>query len=182
MNNFENRSQIINQLLNNENWEKARNFLFNWLEDKPESHWLLTRLATTYYEERNYIKALDYSEQALKIAPHCPLVLWDYAGTLDMLKKNEQALKIFKSLIRRGVQRMAYEECGEGIRWARSLINDCRYRIGLIYARKGNYILAKKYLKTHIMQRNRNTPSIYKLREVKKKLAIVRDGKDPRAI
>ncbi len=134
---------------------------------------MLTRLSTTFYEEFDYQTALDYAEQALKIAPWCPLVLWDYAGALDMLERNEEALKVYKKLLRKGVQSVAYDDCGEGIRAARRLLNDCRYRIGLIYARTGNINLAKKYIQEHIDHRNSNTPSIYGLKEVKKKLFTI---------
>ena len=87
-----------------------------------------------------------------------------------MLECDQEAIKVYKQIIRRGVHSIAYDECGEGVRRARSLINDCRYRLGLIYARIGNTYLAKKYLQEHIDHRNRNTPSIYNLKNVKTKL------------
>ncbi len=90
-----------------------------------------------------------------------------------MLERNEEALKVYKKLLRKGVQSVAYDDCGEGIRAARRLLNDCRYRIGLIYARTGNINLAKKYIQEHIDHRNSNTPSIYGLKEVKKKLFTI---------
>ncbi|MFC2005300.1 tetratricopeptide repeat protein [Chloroflexota bacterium] len=175
------KSRMIDQLFKEEKWVEARTYFLEWLKDEPDSHWLLTRLSETYYEERAYDKALEYVEQALKIAPLCPLVLWDYATTLDMLDRNEDALQVYKRLIRRGVSRIAYGECGEGIRWARSLVNDCRYRLGLLYADLGEYRLASKYIRAHIANRSRNCPSIYNVRDVKKKLAIILDGKDPRS-
>ncbi len=174
------QTQIINRLSKEEKWAEARAYILEWLKDEPDSHWLLTNLSGTYYEERNYEKALEYVEQALRVAPRCPLVLWDYAGTLAMLERNEEALRVYNSLIRRGVDRIAYGECGEGIRRARSLINDSRYRLGRIYASMGKFHLASKYLKAHIANRSRNCPSIYNVRDVKKKLAIILEGKAPR--
>ncbi|MFC1985900.1 tetratricopeptide repeat protein [Chloroflexota bacterium] len=175
------KSRMIAQLFKEEKWAEARTYFLGWLKEEPDSHWLLAQLSETYCEERKYEKALEYIEQALKIAPRCPLVLWDYATTLDMLDRNEDALKVYKGLIRRGVYRIAYGECGEGIRWARSLVNDCRYRLGLLYAGMGEFRLASKYIKTHIANRSRNCPSIYNVRDVKKKLAIILEGKDPRS-
>ncbi len=113
---------------------------------------------------------MEYVRQALKISPRCPLVLWDYANTLEMLDKDRDALQVYKRLTRRGVSRIAYGECGEGIRWARSLVNDCRYRIGLIYASMGDFILASKYIRAYIANRSRNCPSVYYLRDVKKRI------------
>jgi len=172
------QTQIINRLSKEEKWAEARAYILEWLKDEPDSHWLITKLSGTYYEERNYEKALEYVEQALRVAPRCPLVLWDYATTLDMLERNKDALRVYKSLIRRGVDRIAHGECDVGIRWARSLVNDCRYRLGRIYASMGNFHLASKYMEAHIANRSRNCPSIYNVRDVKKKLAIILDGKD----
>jgi len=79
-----------------------------------DDHWLLTRLGLTYYEEHNYKKALFYETQALRLAPKCPLVLWDYAGTLEMLGRDKEAIAIYRKLVKRGVDKIAYGECGEG--------------------------------------------------------------------
>jgi tetratricopeptide (TPR) repeat protein len=181
----ENIKEQINkfyQIYKEEKWSQGRTILLELLKEYPGDHWLLTRISSTYFEEKNYVKALEYSEQALLVHPRCPLVLWDYAGTLDMLDRNDEALKVYQGLIRRGVSRIAYGECGEGIRWARSLVNDCRYQLGLIYASTGDFRLAGKYIKKHIVNRNRNCPSIYNLREVKKDYTLILEGKDPREI
>jgi len=173
-------SKLINKLFKEEKWLEAREFLLEWLKENPDSHWLLTRIATTYYQENKYDIALKYVEQALKIAPQCPLVLWNYAETLYMVDKYVDAANVCNKLIRRGVKNIAYGDCGEGLRWARSLINDCRYGLSLSYASLGKFNMAQKYIKKHIANRNHNTPSVYNLREVKKDLVIILNGKDPR--
>lgn len=180
INQFGEQIKKFNLTYKEENWNSARKILLKLIKDYPDDHWFLTRLSNTYYEEKNYIKALEYVEKARKIAPRCPLVLWDYAGTSDMLNNNEGAIRIYKGLIRRGVKRIAYGECGEGIRWARSLVNDCRYKLGLIYAKMGDFGLAINFLRAHIANRNRNCYSIYHLRKVKKDLVDLQYGKDPR--
>jgi tetratricopeptide (TPR) repeat protein len=174
--------QIYYQLTREEKWVEARVLLLERSKQKPDSHWLLAQLAEGYYEERNYSQALNYSEQALQIAPHCPLVLWDYAGALDMLKRDEEAIQIYKKLIHRGVNRIAYGECSEGLLWARGVANDCHYRLGLLCARQSDFQAAGKYLKAHIRNRGRKCPSIYNLREVKKDYALILKGIDPRSI
>ena len=40
--------------------------------------------------ESDYQEALRWVEKAREIAPDCPLVLWDYAGTLDMLGRERE--------------------------------------------------------------------------------------------
>jgi len=117
------------------NTERAL-LLRDMMED-GETHWLLTRLASIHYEEGNYERALELEKKALKRAPRCPLVLWDYAHTLDQMGRQLEAIGIWKKLLARGTDRIAYDECDEGIRWARSLLLDCRYRIALAYRSLG---------------------------------------------
>jgi tetratricopeptide (TPR) repeat protein len=173
-------STLINDLFMKEEWIEARKIILKLLRSEPNDHFLFTRLSTTYFEEKKYKKALEYVQKALRISPHCPLVLWDYAGTLDMLGRSKDALKVYKSLLKMGVSRLGYGEDGEGVRYARTMINDCRYRIGLLYASMGKFYLSSKYIKLHIATRSRNCLSIYNLRKVKKQLSIILIGKDPR--
>jgi tetratricopeptide (TPR) repeat protein len=173
-------SDKIKQLFNQNKLAEVRKLILKLMKNNPDDHWLLARLSDTYFEERNYSKALEYIDKALNIAPRCPLVLWDYAETLDMLERNKEAMQIYKKLIRRGVNNIAYSECGEGIRWSRSIINDCYYRIGLIYGDISKWKLASKYIKLHIANRNRNCPSIYNLRNVKKEFVFILENKHPR--
>jgi tetratricopeptide (TPR) repeat protein len=175
------REMEYDRLCKGKKWEEARTILLNWLRDDPHNHWVLTNIGETYYEEKNYNKALEYEEQARREQSNCPLVLWDMIEALFALGRDEHAFQICKTIIHRGANRIAYGECGEGIRWARSLVNDCQYILGLIYASRDDFALASKYIKTHISKRNRNCVSIYNLREVKKDLAKILEGKDPRA-
>lgn len=163
----------IETYLDREAWSKARKLILCELKKKPHSHWLLTRLSTTYYEEHKYSKALVISKKAVKLAPKCPLVLWDHACMLDMVGKHKKAIMIWKKLLRRGVNRIAYDECGEGIRWSRSMLNDCRYSIGVSYRKMGNISLAIKFIKDHITNRAPGIPSIFTLSLVKNELTNI---------
>ena len=150
-----------------ENWNRARYYINKGLSKYPKDHWLLTRLALTHYEQRNYKIALRIGEQALKLAPKCPLVLWDHAGTLYMSGDFSRALNIYNKLVRRGVESLAYGECGEGVRWAKSLVNDCFYRMALCYRKSGNRSKAIELYRRHLKSRAPGIPSIYSLKEVK---------------
>lgn len=167
-------SKKIERLFREERWIAAQKIILIELRKSPRDHWLLTRLSSIYYEEKKYNKALEIVKKAYKIAPSCPLVNWDYAGTQYMLNDKKEAIKIWKRLVKRGVKSIAYDECGEGLPWARSLVNDCLYRIGLAYKSMGNYKLAIKYISDHIRNRNPNCKSIYNLRKVKKRLEQIK--------
>lgn len=162
------RFNDIEILIEKEDWPAARKAINKELRSEPDDHWLLTRLALTYYEERKYTKALIYDERALNIAPKCPLVLWGYAGTLQMLARYCEAIVIYRGLIRRGVKRIAYGKCGEGLARARGLIADCWYRLSLIYEDLGDHSAMHRALVKHLKHRGPGCHSIYPLREVRK--------------
>jgi hypothetical protein len=51
-------SDKIEALIEADNWKGARKAIIAALRTQPESHWLFSRLALTYYEEFEYKKAL----------------------------------------------------------------------------------------------------------------------------
>ncbi len=163
-------SKTIERLLDEEKWSEARKVIRQCLREEPDSHWLLTRLGLTYYEERKYKKALECEERALAIAPRCPLVLWDYAGSLQMLERYEEAIQVYRGLIRRGVQRIAHGECGEGLAWARGLVADCWYRLGQSYDHLGDRHAGLKALEKHLDLRGPGCRSIYPLADLREEL------------
>jgi len=170
-------SKEIEELIDAENWKGARQLIRAALRKEPDSHWLLTRLGLTCYEERNYEKALFYEAQALRLAPRCPLVLWDYAGTLDMLGQNRKSIAIYRKLIKRG-DKIAYGECGEGMAWARGVVADCLYRIAKCYEEQERPKKALSYYEQHIKRRGPGSRSIYSIGEVKRQMKKVRLPKD----
>jgi tetratricopeptide (TPR) repeat protein len=173
------RSQIINQLFEAKKWVEARTVLYEWLKNNPDDHWTLTRLSSTYAEECNYSKAMEYLEQALMIEPRCPLALSDYTEALAMLGRDNDAIRVCKNLIARGAKRIAYGKCGQGLPWSRGLINDSRYYLGMLYGSQGNFSLARKYFKAHIANRNRNCRSVHKLNDVRKMLTAIEQNQYP---
>ncbi len=161
----------IEQAIAADNWPQARKLIREELRHDRTNHWLLTRLSLTYYEQKQYRKSLQYVVQALQIAPYCPLAVWDYAGTMDMLRRKRRALQIFQWLTSWGEKRIAYGECGEGIRFARSLIADCYYRIARIHQERRERDKAKRAYRQHLLRRKHGVRSIYPLSEVKRQYA-----------
>ncbi len=159
-------TKTINRLFEQEKWSHARQLLLSELDRDPDSHWLRTRLGTTYYEERDYDRALREVKKAYRLAPNCPLVLWDYAGNLDALGRKKQAIGVYNRLLSKGVEAVGYEECGEGIPWAMAVLTDCYYRLGICHADLGDMETAAKYFTTYLMVR-RSSPvdSIYSVAE-----------------
>jgi len=167
-------STEIEHAIAQEDWPGARRLIRAALSKEPSSHWLLTRLALTYYEERNYARSLEYTTEALAIQPNCPLALWDHAGTLDMFGRLDDAIQIYRRLIRRGVNSIAHGDCGEGVAQARGLVADCWYRLALCQKKSGSFRGASNSLKRHLALRGPGCRSIYQLQEVRRELIELR--------
>ena len=154
-----------------EDWPKARDLLIAELKKDPRNHWLLARLSTTFYEERKYKKALTLIEQAYEIAPHCPLVNWDYAGTLDALGKSKKALRIYCNLIAKGPAKLAdMEPCGEGLDWALSLLIDCIFRGGVCLEHLGQNEKAIRWFQAFLKLRAEKDGGLYEPEDALKRI------------
>jgi len=136
------------------------------LKAEPRHHWLLTRLSSVYYERRRYVLALRYAEMAFDEAPSCPLVLWDYAGALQMLGRHPEALDLYARIVTRGVNRIASGECGEGKAWARGLVSDSYYRASMSLKAIGNERASLSALEQCLDLRGPGCRSIYQLTEL----------------
>ena len=167
-----NATKQINARLNKEDWPGARELIRAELRKDPHDHWLLTQLSTTYYEEKKYRHALTIVKKALAEMPTCPLVLWDYACTLDMLGQRRKAMAIYKKLLRTDVPESAYDECWEGKEWAASLRADCKYRIAQCYRDLGNKRQFSRYWNAYVADVHRGVDSIYK-----DKVLLVAEGR-----
>jgi tetratricopeptide (TPR) repeat protein len=161
-------SNAIETAIRLENWKKARQLIRGALGREPGSHWLITRLGLTYYEERAYRASLSYSRRALKLAPECPLALWDHAGSLQMLGRHRMALRIYRQILSRGVEELAYGDCGEGRRWARGLVADCLYRQAHSYKKLKEREAAINSYRKHLRMRGPGCKSIYAVHIVRK--------------
>lgn len=167
--------EAIERAIARDEWVRARRLIRLALAREPDSHWLLSRLALTYYEQRQYRRALNYEIKALQIEPYCPLAIWGYAGTLAMLERHKESLEIYRWLISWGEDELAYGQCGEGIQRARSLIADCFYRIACIHERIGLHKRALRFYNEHLSRRNRGTRSIYPLKVVKANIKALQE-------
>ncbi len=169
-------SEEIDICFDNDDWLTASDILQNAIDKHPDDHWILTRLSSVYYEMRKYDKSLQLSKRAIKIAPACPLVLSNHASVLDMLKREKEATNIWNTLIKKGIDEVAYGECGEGRTWAKSLINDAVYRIGLSYLDIGEKKSALKYFRRHLKNRKRGVFSNFSKREVLLQISMTREN------
>lgn len=160
-------STPIEEAVEGEDWVGARRLIRAELKSNPKDHWLHSRLALTYYEQRKYERALYWDARALQEAPYCPLAIWGYAGTLDMLGRGGESLALYRWLLSFGEEQLAYGDCGEGKARARSLLADCHYRIAGIWEKKRQWKRAAAEYERYFSKRKDGYGSIYSIRDVR---------------
>lgn len=165
----------VERFMRGENWAAARASIEKRLQERPDDHVLLTRLAAVFHEMRDYQRALRCSERARQLSPNCPLVLWDSAGTLQMLGKHEDALKIYRTLAKRKPGLMAKEPCISNRAQARGLVADCHYRMMRSLDALGRGNEATNEFEAHLDLRGPGCYSIYPLGTQRKKDDVIRN-------
>jgi len=166
-------SATIERYLKGKEWKRARALIQEQLVFEPADHWLWMHLGLTYYEEKEYEKAVRCSQWAVQLEPRCPLGLWHLAGALYMTGDEAAAVAVWISLLHMDVEEVAFGEHGEGMDRALQLINDIHYRMGRYYHRIGEDRLAAESFRKHLHNRHHGVSSSYDIKETEELLAQV---------
>ena len=158
---MQNAADLIEQFISAENWKAARRLIEQELVAQRRDHWLLARLALTYYEAKDYATALRYAKGAHELAPHCPLGLWELAGALDMTGKSKLALKYYGQIIAADKNTSATDPCWESPRWLLSLQVDATYRAALCLNDLGHPKNALYFLRLYLKGLELNLDTIF---------------------
>ncbi|PWG81820.1 tetratricopeptide repeat protein [Pararcticibacter amylolyticus] len=170
-------SEKINSYFQDDEWELARAALEKELKKYPDEYWLKTMLSSVYYELRDYQKALLLSEQALQDNPQDYLVLDNYAVVLSVIPGREKdAIDQLQRIIREDINNIAYGEYSEGMRWAKSIVNDSRARLALVNASINERGKALDLLREHLANRQRGIFSNFSKREIIKKIRKIEES------
>ncbi len=161
----------IENLLAAKKWLQARALLQEKIVTDPGDHWLWMHLGLTYYEKKDYDRALSCSKRAVELQPDCALALWHYAGSLVMSGREQAAVAIWTILLDMDVESIADGECGEGMNWALQLVNDVHYRMGRYFEHRGKRDLAREAYEKYIHNRSHGVTSLYDAAPIEKKLA-----------
>lgn len=143
----------FDDLLEADKWSAAHQLIRRELSTSPGDHRLWYRLGFAYHGDGKYSRALQATTKGLEAAPKCPVLLDLKAEHLGALKRTNEAIQIYRHLIRRGARSIAYGECGEGLSWAKSLVNDCCFKVACLYYDIGDRPRAKRYLRIHLRDR-----------------------------
>lgn len=169
----------VERLLARKGWSKARAAIQELLVFHPSDHWLWMHLGATYYEQREYEKALKCCEHAVKLQPDCPLALWHYAGALQMAGRTGAALTIWTNILNLDLDTIAYDEHGEGMDWALQLVNDAHFRMARCYEHLGNLELAKQSYDKYVHNRSHGVGSLYDIIKAQQRLAFIDRNSTP---
>ena len=153
-----------------EQWPRAEKLLRRMLVREPQSGWLWSRLSSVVYEQHRYREALTFAKKALRLQPTDPLFRWDYAGALWALGRFEEAASEYRRLIRRGPALAGTVDCGEGVRWASELINDCRFCLAECHDALGKRRLAARWFREYMEQRRAGVRGCLTIREAQARM------------
>ena len=165
--------QLYDSVRKNENETERYTFLKSYFLKYPEDYFILVELSSVANNLDYHEEALKYSEKAMQIEPADYLVKYTYSIALIGVGENESAAKILKQILRSDINDIAYGEHGEGMKYAKQIMNDSIYLLGVSYLNRKRKDLAKQYFKKHLANRQKGIPSDFNKVTVIKKLQEV---------
>lgn len=122
-------------------------YLFNTKEDNP--------------------KAFQIAKEAYGSAPNDPNVLWSFAAWNNNMCKYEEAIELYKKILKKRNNTLAKHTDAETLDGAKGFKLDVCVRIAECYMSAGDYEHAISYLKKYLGKKNKDIPSEYGIRKVK---------------
>jgi tetratricopeptide (TPR) repeat protein len=162
-------SDKLNAFYDNDRWQEAKELLEKEVKKYPKEYFLITSLAKTCYNLKLYEESLMYAIEAMKIEPNDVLVIYDYGCSLSALGRNSEAIKQWNKILVKDINEIAYGDFGEGLRWAKSIKNDARYRKAISSLEIGKKDEAAKLIKEHLLHRQRGIYSDFSKKQIVKK-------------
>ena len=122
----------LESLKSDSNWTGMIRMLKRYAMRYPNEYYIYQQLAATLYCD---------SVSQFKLAYACALY---YVGQID------KSLEYFTKIINKDIHEIAYGEHGEGVRYAKQLINDSAYMSGVVCQDMHRYNEAKDYFMRYI--------------------------------
>lgn len=134
------------------NWTSMTKMLKRYAKRYPNEYYIHQQLASTLYVDgiAQLQLAFQYAERAMNIEPDDDLNIYTYACALYYVGQHEKSFEYFTKIINKDIQEIAYGEHGEGIRYAKQLINDSVYMAGVVCQGMHRYNEAKDYFKQYL--------------------------------
>ena len=158
-------SDRINGLFRKSDWKTARKLLEDERENDPKSHWLLTQLGVTFYEQRRYRDSLQLFLASQRIKDDCPLTLWHLAGAYDAIGEHRKAIKTFSRLLQSKTS-PEKDPCWESKQWTDKLKTNVVYRLGVCFQHLGENDLAERWYRRYLDLLLRGGEGMYSIDDV----------------
>lgn len=145
----------LDSLKHQSDWAGQIKMLKRYAGKYHNEYYVYQQLASTLYIESiaQYQEAVQYAERAMSMEPDDDLNIYTYACALYYVGQLDDAYKYFSKIIAKDVNEIAYGEHGEGIRYAKGLINDSVFMMGSICQDQHKYDEAKDYFTRHLENR-----------------------------
>lgn len=124
---------------------KTRRQLFAALKKAGEDPDILSLIAASYYDEKNFKKAYVYDRRAWMCNRKNAIHLANLGADLSMMGWHEKAIILSKGIINWKIEKIC-KYTNVDIGRAKSIKNDCRFRLSLIYYKLGEDSMARRYL------------------------------------
>ena len=142
----------MESLKSKSNWTGMIRMLKRYAMRYPNEYYIYQQLAATLYCDSvsQFKLAYKYAERAMKIEPDDDLNIYTYACSLYYVGQLDKSLEYFTKIINKDIHEIAYGEHGEGVRYAKQLINDSVYMIGVVCLDMHRYNEAKDYFMRYL--------------------------------
>ncbi|MCH4155358.1 MAG: hypothetical protein LKF31_03545 [Muribaculaceae bacterium] len=107
-------------------WNKMVRYLKVICSHYPQEYYLKTVLSEYYKIIGDTKECLTYAKQSFDQEPTDPLVKYNYAVALWFSGATEDSLHQFEEIVALGTDYIAFSEHGEGLSWAKKLMNDTK--------------------------------------------------------
>ena len=145
----------LDSLKHKSDWQGLKKMLKRYAVRYPNEYYVCQQLAETLYIESiaQYQLAIQYAERAIIMEPDDDLNIYTYACALYYVGQLDKSYEYFNKIIDKDIHEIAYKEHGEGLRYARALINDSVYMAGVICQKQHKYEEAKGFFLRHLENR-----------------------------
>lgn len=121
----------------------------------------------TWHDRRAYARALQLFRRARRLAPSCPVILYNVANTLHMLRRHDEASGILEGLLELSDATLLAGCARETRGSVRSLRLDAHHLLFLttLYG-TGSWLSAAPHLHQHLRLRRRGVRSLWSRRAI----------------
>lgn len=119
----------MDSLERNKDWKGIIHYLKKTIALYPNEYYLMTILSEYCNILENKKESLEYAKRAFDLEPYDPLVKYNYGNSLLLNGQKVEALAQFKEMIDLGLDYLAYSEHGEGLRWAKKMMQKAQQKI-----------------------------------------------------